>query len=474
MNRFHSWTIIQALATGVFAFGFLHLDRCARADDVITDWNHIACDVFLADTTYQNPGMASRSMAMVNLAMYDSVNGITPRHQQFYSHDVAPSNASREAAAIQSAYRVLTSIYPGEQSMLDARRATSMSLIPDGEAKTNGISYGDSVANSIVISRESDGFDDTVAYMPQGGPGHWEPDPLNPTQEAWGPQWGEIDTFGLSSPASAFPPAMPDLTSQEYADAFHEVKELGARNSSTRTAEQDEIAYFWAYDRLGMGTPMSLYNQILRNVANDQGNDLMDNARLFALASTSIADAGITAWDSKFKYDLWRPISGIRRADEDGNPATVADPDWEPLGAPGGTAPDGSAIDDFTPPFPTYVSGHASFGGALFQSLTNFFETDEIRFDVSSAELPGTVRSFDSFSEASAENGRSRVYLGIHWNFDDIVARQVGTEVANQIAADHFQPVPEPGASVLFALGVLGIMQLTRRRRAPSASTAQV
>ena len=426
----------------------------ARAD-VILDWNKTASDVFLADTTYQNPGMASRSMAMVNLAMYDAVNGIQPTHQQMFSHSVPTIGASVEAAAAQAAYRVLSEVYPGQQSMLASQLNSSLASLPAGQSRTDGVAFGDLVANNIVNMRATDGFSNIVPYMPQVGAGLWEPDPLNPDQQAWGPEWGHVATFAIPDTNQFMPDPMPELTSQEYADAFNEVKLLGARNSTTRTADQTEAALFWAYDRLGMGTPMRMFNGIMRTVATNEGNDLHENARMFAMASTAIADAGITAWDSKFIFDFWRPISGIRRADEDGNPATSKDEAWEPLGAPGGIAPDGSTIDDFTPPFPTYLSGHASFGGAFFKTLENFYGTDEIGFDVTSDEVPGAIRSFSSFSEANEENGRSRVYLGIHWNFDDTDARLMGAETANYIYANHFQAVPEPSSVWLLGIGML-------------------
>jgi hypothetical protein len=272
-------------------------------------------------------------------------------------------------------------------------------------------------------------------------PGHWQPDPLNPGQEAWGPQWGGLVTFALTSASQISVPPMADTTSQGYADSYNEVKLLGELNSTARTAEQTEIGIFWALDRVGMGTPMVIYTKALLTVATQQGNDMWDNARLFAMAGVAMSDAGCVAWDSKFVYDFWRPVTGIRQGDQDGNPLTEADPAWTPLGAPGGTHPDGSIINDFTPPFPTYVSGHATFGGAVFKAMEHFFGTDSIAFQLESPELPGVMRSFSSFSQAMAENGRSRVYLGIHWNFDDTVGRDVGGRIADYVAANHFEPV---------------------------------
>lgn len=429
----------------------------ASADQVI-NWNRVASDVLLTDTASQNPGFASRTMAMVNLAMYDSINGISPTHQQFYSQPIAPIGADSGAAAAQAARDVLVNIYPAQQAMVDAELNTVLNAIPNSQSKTDAIGYGSSVAANVLSARMNDGFNNMVAYSPSGQIGDWEPDLLNPGQVAWGPQWGQVTTFGTNNAAQFLPPAMPSLTSQAYTDAYDEVKSLGELNSTTRTADQTEVAYFWAYDRLGMGTPMRMYNKIMRDVAVQEGNSMQDNARLFAMATTAVVDTGISAWDSKFTYDFWRPISGIRKGDLDGNPDTQVDVNWTPLGAPG----DGNTIDDFTPPFPTYVSGHASFGAAMFKSMELFYGTDNISFSVTSEEMPGVTRSYTSLSEAMEENGRSRVYLGIHWDFDDLVARDLGNDVADYVHTTHFAPVPEPSGVVLMLLGLVAVF---RRRR---------
>src|SRR5690606_6092775 len=179
---------------------------------------------------------------------------------------------------------------------------------------------------------------------------------------AWGPAWGELRTFAISSVFQMHVPPVGDMTSVEYAASYNEVKSLGALNSTTRTAEQTEIGLFWALDRAGMGTPMVIYTDALLVVAEQQGNDLWENARLFAMAGVAMADAGCVAWDAKYRYDFWRPVTGIRQGDFDGNPDTVGDPTWTPLGAPGGVHPDGSIINDFTPPFPTYRSEERRVG----------------------------------------------------------------------------------------------------------------
>ena len=449
-----------AVAIGVL----LSVTSPANADDVIQQWNRVLSDVLKADTTLQNPGMASRSLAMTNIAMYDAINCIDSTHQTMYSYEVAPTNALPQAAALQAGYRVLSEIYPGQQAILDSGRDSILSTLPSGTATDAGLSFGDSIGSQVVEARENDGFDNMVPYMPTNEIGHWQADPLNPTQMAWGPEWGQIKPFSIGDTMSMMPPEMPSLTSDEYTQAFNEVKELGGIDSTARTADQTEAGIFWAYDRLGMGTPMRLYLDVLDTVATDQGNSFKENARLYAMASTALADAGIVAWDAKFTYDFWRPVTGIREADNDGNPNTLADPDWVPLGAPGGVAPDGSPIPDFTPPFPTYVSGHASFGGALFRTLTDFYGTDEISLTLTSEELPGVEREFATLSEAMAENGRSRVYLGIHWDFDDFMARDLGGEVGEYVMKNEFQPIPEPSGSLLISIAGLFLFGLRPRR----------
>ncbi|MBB6430572.1 hypothetical protein HNQ40_002378 [Algisphaera agarilytica] len=453
--------------------------------DVVLDWNSLASGVLVDNESLQNPGMASRSMAMMNLAIYDSMamTGGWMDATAFYNYSGIDagliSGASSEAAAAQAAYTVLSGIYGDQQTTLDTGLATTLAGISDGAAKTSGVALGTQIGQAILAKRSNDGYDTSVQYTPTYEIGHWQPDPVNPDQEAWGPAWGEVDTFALNSVNPFLPDAMPALSSQEYADAYNEVKALGSVDSATRTDEQTEIGVFWAYDRVGMGTPMTLFNDVLQTIAVQEGNTTAENAQLFAKATVAMADAGIVAWNSKFEYDFWRPVTGIRDGDIDGNAMTEGVSDWTPLGAP-----DGESLTGFTPPFPTYLSGHATFGGALFGALQEFYGTDDITFSLTSAELEALLadqelaelyglgdlddaeRTFTSLSEAMAENGRSRVYLGIHWNFDDIEGQLTGQQIAQAMFANPFTAgaVPEPTAAL--ALSALGlVLHLPARRR---------
>lgn len=414
--------------------------------DVVTDWNGTFCEVLVGNTEFQNPGMASRSMAMMNLAIYDAFAMTSSTGSMFFDYGQGHASpgmisASREAAAAQAAYTVLSGVYADQAATLNEALGMSLAGVTDAVAKAEGVTLGTQIGEAILGKRAHDGYDAMSQYMPTYEVGHWQPDPLNPNQVAWGPAWGDVQPFALDSNRQFMPPPMPELTSDEYTRAFDEVKSLGALNSTERTEDQEEIAIFWAYDRLGMGTPMRLYNEALQVISDQEETSTAEKAKLFAKASVAMADAGIVAWNSKFEYDFWRPVTGIRQAAHDGNDDTDAVLDWVPMGAPGG---DGT---DFTPPFPTYVSGHATFGGALFNVLTEFYGRDDIAFTLASDELDGATRSFTSFSQAMAENGRSRVFMGIHWDFDDLIGRELGGDVASYLFSRPFRAaVPEPGA----------------------------
>lgn len=411
-----------------------------RPSDMVVRWNGIMCDVVRTDIAQAGPTRAARNFAVVELAVFDAVNGIDGHYQPYLVHQSAPKGSDKQAAAAEAAYEALVRTYPQQKGFLDQKLAESLNDLDADkgrahQAQLNGVHYGKLVADQILAARAGDGSDAMVQYQPIDAPGKWTPDPLNPTQTAWGPGQGDVTPFSMISTTQFAPPPPPALNSKQYTEAFNEAKSLGAKNSKTRTAEQTLTGHFWAYDHVGMGSPLVLYNQILRTVAQQRHNTLVQNARLFALADMAEGDAGIAAWNCKFTDNFWRPITAIRDAANDGNPATVADPNWTPLGAPG----DG-VVPNFTPPFPSYISGHATFGAALFSTLTHFYGSDKMHFTIKSDELPGVTRTFDSFSQAARENGRSRVYLGIHWNFDDVQGRATGDKVAGYVFSHELKP----------------------------------
>ncbi|MEN0020100.1 MAG: vanadium-dependent haloperoxidase, partial [Planctomycetota bacterium] len=418
---------------------------------------------------------------MMNLAIYDAfaaANG-SDVNKTFYKYGLdfvnTTTDETAEVAAIHGAYTVLSQLYSDQQASLDSFYASSISGYSAG-AITSGVQLGAQIGNTIVAKRANDGWNADVSYTYVDAIGSFQPDPLNPDVPVWGPGWGQVDPFMITSTDAHFPSAMPAIDSAEYAASYNEVKQLGSVDSMARTADQTEAGLFWAYDVEGMGTPLTLYNNVLTTVAQQEGNTAAENAALFAQASVAMADAGIVAWDSKFEYELWRPVTAIHDGDIDGNPLTEGDASWTALGAPDG---EGDVIG-FTPQFPTYVSGHATFGGAVFGTLMEFYGTDDISFELTSEELvllladpqlqaeyglalTDATRSFDSFSEAMAENGRSRVYLGIHFDFDDLIGQEVGQDVASYVTSGNFVAVPAP-ATAAIALGGFPLMMRRHRR----------
>jgi hypothetical protein len=426
----------------LFSAGKAHIDP-------VMEWNDIAQETLRRDRSRVGPTQAARSMAIVQIAVFDSVEAIR-RHFQPILVKARSNGANLTAAVAAAAHRTLLTLYPQQKERLDDAMKVTLRRVANGDAEQAGVRLGNKVAKKVLALRHDDGGDvidnDTLVFVdPATGntpilnqrpipakvtPGVWRPDPLNPTQRELGLTVGQCKPFVMDAGSEFRPAAPPALNSPEYAAAYDQVISLGSKDSTTRTADQTEIGIFWAYDRVFRGSPVVLYNQIIHTVSTDQHNTVEQNALLLAQANVAMADAGIAAWDCKYCYNFWRPITAIRYGDIDDNAATTADPAWKPLGAPGG-----GVVFDFTPPFPAYVSGHSTFGAAFFTVLQHFYGTDQITFTIGSDELPGVTRTYNSFSQAEAENGISRIYLGVHWNFDNIEGQKLGTQIANAVVA---------------------------------------
>ncbi len=457
--------------------------------DVITNWdtnliNAVKTDTANPATLMPGPGWSSRNMAMVTAAMSDAVDNAAPALGYTpYIYDHLTPTASPTVAAAQAAHDVLVNLYPAQQPTLDAELNSSLSGIT-GQALTDGKALGSAVATAIINNRANDGSSTSVNYVPQSGLGHYQ---LQPGQTAWGPNWGSVTPFVLTpsqqtananliaSQINALVPGATSLTSTQFlsspafANAFNQVMQLGASTGSTRTPDQTNIGYFWAYDVGGLGPPPVLYNQILQTISNQQHNSLAQNARLYALANMAMADAGIVCWQSKYFYDFFRPITAAQESSMLAaiNPGITAVQGWTPLGAPNGipgstTMPNNNP---FTPPFPSFTSGHASFGGALFTTLADFYGTDDMSFSLTSDNAPGVVESFTKFSDAAAQNAESRVYLGIHWQFDADIGVASGDMVGNDVFAGALALVPEPSAFMLGSVGLVVALGWRRRER---------
>ncbi len=443
--------------------------------DSVRRWNEMAINASGLDHTPSpdrvfgeqfGPGRASRAMAIVHIAIFDAVNAIAGGYKSYTGVHLAPHDISMDAAIAQAARDTLVALFPSQTASFNEQLAEDLDKIRNGPAKAHGIDLGRRVAKAILALRADDGSQHPeprvgVDYIPSDQPGKWRQDPISQIPLALGAHWGEVKSFVLKSTDQFRVPSPPPLDSPEYAAAFNEVKAIGGDGIDTptvRTAEQTEIGIYWAYDGTpSLCAPPRLYNQITMQIADQMNSNVIELARLLALVNTAMADAGMAIWESKYLYEFWRPVAGIREADPgtgptgagDGNPATDGDPTFHPLGAPASnlTGP------NFTPPFPAYPSGHAGFGGALFQTLRKFYRTDHIAFTFVSDEFNGVTmdnngnvrpllsRSFSSLSEAEEENGQSRIYLGIHWVFDKTEGIVQGRRVADYVFKNAFVPL---------------------------------
>ncbi|MFL6196974.1 MAG: vanadium-dependent haloperoxidase, partial [Thermoanaerobaculia bacterium] len=296
----------------------------------------------------------------------------------------------------------------------------------------SGISWGLTVAEQILAVRDEDGSGTTVDYGAPTGANWWTATPPA-FAAALLPNWPYVKPWAMTSGAQFRQGPPPASTSPQYAQAFREVQRLGRSDSPYRTAEQTQIALFWA-DGPGTATPPGHWHVIAQGLSQERHLTLLENARLFTLLALADADAAIVSWDHKYYYSNWRPVTGIQHADTDGNPATTADPAWTPLIA--------------TPPFPSYTSGHSTFSSASARVLALFFGTDQISFSTTSDGLPGVTRSFTGLSEAAAEAGQSRVYGGIHWQYDNQAGLASGRALGEHVFFNVLTPHAEAGTCV--------------------------
>ncbi len=431
------------------------------AEDVVLAWNRImldanAVDHALSPPDQPGPTFTSRAFAIVSAAVFDAVNSIDRKHQPYLTELSGYQSADVRAAVSAAAYHTLVALYPQQADTFEAAYDTCLARVPSAQRRNKGVELGQRVAAAVLAARADDGSDAPMSYTPTDppGPGFHQVDPNNPGQGFHAPQWGSVTPFVIDSVDDFPTPPPPALDSDDYAFACLELLMLGGDGSASsptiRTDEQTEIGIYWAYDgRPGLGTPPRLYNQIVRVIAANERTTLEENARLFALINLAMADAGIQCWAVKYRYEFWRPVVAIRAADDDGNDDTDGIPGWNPLGAPLTNGPTGAP--NFTPPFPAYTSGHATFGAAALGTVANFYGTDAIAFNFVSDELngvntdqnaiprPRVVRHFDSLSQAIVENARSRIYLGIHWPFDATEGVAAGTAIADYVTSHALQ-----------------------------------
>lgn len=377
------------------------------------------------------PGEAAVYMGIVHVAIYDAAVAIEGGYRPYAIALTAPANTSPAAAIATAAHDTLIGLQPAlglnaaQQAILDGDYAAYLAAIPDGAAKTNGIAIGKQVAAAVLALRANDGRDKnpTLAdlHPPAPGPGVWQPDLTRPVL---GLRLPGIRPLALTS-ASQFRPEGPNaLTSAEYAEDFNQVKQLGRFDSTTRTAAQTTQALFWTDHDIRQ------WNDGLLRLAAARGLDLVQTARMLAMAHVAGGDAMIACFDAKYHYWFWRPYQAIPQASTAINPATVPDPSWLPLRT--------------TPNFAEYPSAHACHSTAVVTALDAFFGTDKVPFSLDS-RVTGTTRQYDRLQDVVKDVDLARVLVGFHFFSSDEQGSSLGRKVGRYVVHHLFQPVCEAG-----------------------------
>lgn len=397
-------------------------DRVTAAQ-VVVDWNRIAINALEVAQTPAPPAM--RIGAIVQASVFDAVNGVTHRFEPYHVTASAPPSTSVAASAAGAAHEALVLLLPAQQPTLDAALAHTISQLGGehhgGARLARGLAWGAAVADQIVSWRATDGISAVPPpYLPSPDPGRWQPAPPLFGTPAFR-QFAIMTPFAMASPAQFLPPPPPALTSRRYARDFAEVERLGQDTSTTRSAFDTVTAQFWQSD---VG-PVAFWDRVADDLINRSHLSVTSAARVLALANVAMADGVISIWNAKNYYDTWRPLTAIRAADTDGNPATLADPTWNPLLA--------------TPPFQEYPAGHPGVSTAGAQLLRAMFG-EHTSFTLTSPNMPGVQRHFDSFQSAEAQVVNARVFGGIHFRFSGQTAVTMGKAVAHLVITTQMLP----------------------------------
>jgi hypothetical protein len=401
----------------------------ASASNAVSDW-HVNMESAVVVAGKKSPTVAFVYFAYADVAMYDAVNSIDRRFEPFAVHVQAPAGASEDAAASVAAHDVLVHYLPLQQATLDAELLVSLNAIADGPAKTNGFNVGRAVAAQWLALRAGDGLEAAVSLpLPNPGPGAWQPVPTYPAANPVVPppvaEWqAQFKPFVLRSADQylAHVPPPPALTSAVFTADFNLTKSYGALDSTVRTAQQTEIGRFWA------DNPAAQYSRALRGLIGTKALGTADAARLGAMSFVALADSATACMNAKYHYFFWRPLTAIRDAATDGNPGTVADPNWMPL--------------DPTPGHPEYPANHGCVTQALADTLTAFFATDAVPYSVTST-VTGTTHSFASFEDLVQEVDDARIFGGMHFHNSVKEGNRLGRRVAAYILDHKFCRVDE-------------------------------
>ena len=387
--------------------------------DVITDWNEKA----VAFVTKQRllPPQAERVIASVHVAMFDAINSIEPRYRPYRLAAITTKDTSPEAAAAVAAGMVLAGLHPNDADELNSLTAAYLATIPASEAKSNGIKVGQEVAAKIVAERKADGANTPDAYRPKTRPGVYVPTPITASS-----MWPSVKPFAMQSPSQFRPQPPIPLKGREWASDYNEIKSLGGKASTKRTARQTEDGHFWL-----MTGPVS-YHPIARQLVTAKGMNVLESARFMALASAAVADSYISVFDAKYHYDFWRPITAIRNGDIDDNAATELDPTWQPI--------------DNTPMHPEYPCAHCISSAAIATVIETVLGSPDIpEVTMTSPTAPGATHRWTNVWAYADEVAMARIYAGFHYRFSTRVGQDMGRKIGRHVMQNLMQPINVAG-----------------------------
>src|SRR6266496_4075510 len=390
----------------------------------VVQWNRILLAIVRTPGAQPGTNHATRSFALMHAAIYDAVNAIARTHEPYLIRLTGvPRHASKQAASAAAAHEVLAALYPVFHAALDDELQQSLTQIPAGKDKDEGILIGRTVADRILALRSNDGANaQPILYVFGNAPGDYQSTPPNFPPQPQFTHWSHVTPFALEHANQFRPGPPPALDSHSYSDAFNEVKTLGIINGTVATADQALTGRFWN------GAIQNYWNEITQTAVLMDVLSTAQSARLFALVNFSLVDGVIAFYDAKYVYNFWRPVTAIREADTDNNPETVADPNWLP------------EVTNTTPD-PSYPGAHAVISAAASFVLNSVLHHDHFNFTVTSEVLPGTTRSFRGFSAAAQEATLSRIFAGVHFRFDLTTGERLGQNVADFVVDNFLTPV---------------------------------
>jgi hypothetical protein len=394
----------------------------AKADAVL-DWNVIAVNT--AVTNGQNPYAQARYAAIVQLAVFESVNAITGEYHPYLGTIVAPPGASPEAAAIQAAYHVLSTYFTMSATTLAAERAKSLASIPDGQAKTDGIATGDAAALAMIALRANDGSSPAQFKIPGPPvPGGWQATAscpiMNGVAVGTGLHWQNVTPFGIPRVSEYLLDPPPALTSHEYAKTYNEVMTVGSIDSTERPQDRANVALFYA-----ASSPTQVFNQAIQQVAQERWHSLTENARALAVLNMAMNDSLVASFFNKYHYNFWRPETAIHAGDTDGNPKTDPDPSFAPFVT--------------TPCFPSYPSNHGSAANGAAEVLRRIYGDGGHFMTLSNPAVPNIVLQYTTFDQITDDISDARVYGGIHFRTDQVAGERLGKAIGNAVYKNNLR-----------------------------------